>query len=411
MKTKQKTLILITRGFPYGLGESFINNELIELSKHFDKVNIFAQMDFFYDQFYDVDFIRKVPENVEYFKIKKVKNKLKLIFNPMFFKYFIMELIILLSKKQMSFYRLKCLSNYLIYSIHTYNEISSKKIFKGTLNYFYSYWLFHEPLVTLMLRNSFSGVSFSRAHGGDVFENLHHQNYLPFRKIYKNKLDAIFFISNTTLTSFKNYHTNKYNLFVSKLGIYENKNKPLKKTEIFKILSVSGIYDLKRLDLMILSLNKLDFKFEWHHFGTGPDELKIKNMAFNLLSKENVTYKFHGQKLNEELLDYLSQNYFDLLINTSTSEGVPVSMMECMSFGIPVLATNVGGTSEIVDENNGFLISENASSQEIANNLNIVYEMSYEEIVEKRKNAYNTWLKVYNAENNFKDLVQKIYSL
>lgn len=40
----------------------------------------------------------------------------------------------------------------------------------------------------------------------------------------------------------------------------------------------------------------------------------------------------------------------------SDSEGIPVSIMEAMSFGIPVIARNVGGMSEIVNEENGLLL-------------------------------------------------------
>ena len=56
----------------------------------------------------------------------------------------------------------------------------------------------------------------------------------------------------------------------------------------------------------------------------------------------------------------------DLFLNVSEYEGVPVSVMEAQSFGIPVIATAVGGTPEIVNEENGFLLPENPSQDEIA---------------------------------------------
>ena len=44
-------------------------------------------------------------------------------------------------------------------------------------------------------------------------------------------------------------------------------------------------------------------------------------------------------------------------VNLSTSEGIPVSIMEAMSYGIPVVATDVGGTSEaVVTGRSGLLI-------------------------------------------------------
>ena len=43
----------------------------------------------------------------------------------------------------------------------------------------------------------------------------------------------------------------------------------------------------------------------------------------------------------------------DLFLTVSANEGIPVSIMEAQSFGIPVIATDVGGISEIVNNVNG----------------------------------------------------------
>ncbi|MFR4320263.1 MAG: glycosyltransferase [Blautia massiliensis (ex Durand et al. 2017)] len=45
-------------------------------------------------------------------------------------------------------------------------------------------------------------------------------------------------------------------------------------------------------------------------------------------------------------------------MNVSSSEGIPVSIMEATSFGIPGIATDAGGTKEIIrDKENGVLLS------------------------------------------------------
>lgn len=47
----------------------------------------------------------------------------------------------------------------------------------------------------------------------------------------------------------------------------------------------------------------------------------------------------------------------DVLLSLSKSEGAPVSFMEANSFGTPVIATNVGGVGEIIEEGvNGFVV-------------------------------------------------------
>lgn len=54
-----------------------------------------------------------------------------------------------------------------------------------------------------------------------------------------------------------------------------------------------------------------------------------------------------------------SEHPVDVFINLSTNEGVPVSIMEAISFDIPIVATDVGGTSEIVTDETGILVSSN----------------------------------------------------
>ena len=53
--------------------------------------------------------------------------------------------------------------------------------------------------------------------------------------------------------------------------------------------------------------------------------------------------------------------------------------MEAMSCGIPVIATNVGGSSEIVNTDNGYLLSSNPLSIEVAESISTYYHLNLEE--------------------------------
>jgi glycosyltransferase involved in cell wall biosynthesis len=50
-------------------------------------------------------------------------------------------------------------------------------------------------------------------------------------------------------------------------------------------------------------------------------------------------------------------------ISTSVPEGIPVSLMEAMSYKIPVIATDCGGTKELVDGESGIIVNQNNSKQ------------------------------------------------
>ncbi len=81
---------------------------------------------------------------------------------------------------------------------------------------------------------------------------------------------------------------------------------------------------------------------EWKHYGDGDYRGEIEKMV-----NKNVLV---GQVSNAEIIGALNlYKETGFLINVSKYEGIPVSMMEAMSFGIPCIGTDVGGVSEIID--------------------------------------------------------------
>jgi glycosyltransferase involved in cell wall biosynthesis len=56
-----------------------------------------------------------------------------------------------------------------------------------------------------------------------------------------------------------------------------------------------------------------------------------------------------------------------LFVHLSRLEGLPVSVMEAMSMGVPCIATSAGGTSELVDSTVGALLPIEVSPQDVAN--------------------------------------------
>ena len=101
----------------------------------------------------------------------------------------------------------------------------------------------------------------------------------------------------------------------------------------------------------------------------------------------------------------------DLFINVSETEGIPVSIMEAMSFGIPCIATNVGGNPEIVNATNGFLISANPSVEEIKKVLIDFMQLNTEKHIELRRNARKTWEQNFNAESNYTQFFSELSAL
>lgn len=71
---------------------------------------------------------------------------------------------------------------------------------------------------------------------------------------------------------------------------------------------------------------------------------------------------FHGELNQKEIKDLLKKT--DIFVNPSYNEGLPTSVLEAGAMKCAVLATDVGGTNEIIDDSvNGFLIRPSDESK------------------------------------------------
>lgn len=85
--------------------------------------------------------------------------------------------------------------------------------------------------------------------------------------------------------------------------------------------------------------------------------------------------------------------------------------MEAQSFGIPVIATDVGGVKEIVVEGTGSVISADFKPEQLAEIIQFYIGMPDEEANKIRKNAYNNWNRHFNASVNYKEFIMKVNSI
>lgn len=133
------------------------------------------------------------------------------------------------------------------------------------------------------------------------------------------------------------------------------------------------------------------------------EEKKLKELCEKLLSgHDNIKWQFMGRVTNREMLEYYAKEKPHVLINVSESEGLPVSMMEAMGCGIPVMGTNVGGVGEIIiDKRNGYLLNANADSGTIAAAIGKFYCQSEQEYKAMSRYARKMYDRRYNANVNY----------
>lgn len=122
------------------------------------------------------------------------------------------------------------------------------------------------------------------------------------------------------------------------------------------ILMVGRLVRQKRFDTFIRLLSRLHqgegLKPIGHIVGDGPNLETLRTLAARL-GLQNGQVRFHGSISDAERLYRLA----DICIHLSDWEGLPNSVLEAMSSGLPVVASRVGGIEEIVEDGvSGFLI-------------------------------------------------------
>ncbi len=122
-----------------------------------------------------------------------------------------------------------------------------------------------------------------------------------------------------------------------------------------RIFSVGRIVHQKGLDLGLRALAQLtDLDWEWSIAGDGPQLNSLKRLARELGISERV--KFLGWQSGKELSQCYHQA--NLFLFPSRHEGMPNAVLEAMSSGLPVVATRIAGSEElVVDGVTGLLVN------------------------------------------------------
>ncbi|MCW5908124.1 MAG: glycosyltransferase [Chitinophagales bacterium] len=413
-----RALIFFTSTFPCGAGETFIENEFPFLLSSFEKIIIVT------GNLTD-EITRQVPDHVKVMRYPyepgtKFKFYSVLCFlSPDFWR----ELAFIKSAPSVKFSIAVLKTMFEAFAKTIQTSLLLKKIVRDenlTNNsiFVYSYWMNNNAIGAAHFSMLNPRVkSFCRAHGWDVYFERHNPPYLPFRNFIFKNANACFCISANGQKYLNEITANRLSnkIKLARLGTFNvTTSKSSSSKNGFTIVSCSNIIPLKRINLLIEAIALLkEENIRWFHFGSGNLEEQISALAREKLSpKANVQFQFMGQTANADVLKFYKENSVDVLVNTSETEGLPVSMMEAMSYSIPVIATNVGGVAEIVEhEHNGLLLSPNPSPEELAVALQKFMYLSDEERNAYRQNAFNTWNEKYNAEKNYMAFVSEILSL
>ena len=389
-----KTLYLFTGDYPFGTKESFLETEISYLCSKFPKVVIVPMQGMGTRQ-------RPVPDNCEVFEpirntpYYKYLHALSLRRFPFFLKEFFEKKV---------YHKKSRLRNFLIMVMGVNNYLESPKVKKilskvSKDDVFYSYWGKAGCILAPFVGNKVKHVS--RFHGDwDLWGSC--DDYAPIREQVVANLDLAAFISEEGLKYFNARYYCKRTI-VSRLGTI-NKDKVAQRSTdgVIRIVSCSRVYDVKRLDLIYQATQLFENeKVEWTHIGDGPDLEKMRELAIK--SRQNVKVNFIGSMSNAEVLEYYQSHPCDVFVNVSSIEGVPVSIMEAISYNIPAVGTDVGATREVVTPQSGILISSNPTVEEIKD---AIFEVIHYDFTPREQ-----WEERFNAEINYSNWANILFDL
>lgn len=410
-------LLLLTKQFPYGTGEAFIENEISIAASYYEKIIIIAC-----EVPQSMTSIRNVPANVVVHRVNARSKKLQMIIDVLAgvsgyqFDKSVSKTVLYQELDDISGIKRRVFLKYFeakcnrIYSVIVKNKYLNDLTENGYI--LYSYWLFATARVGTLIADTIRPrYMFSRAHRYDLYENKNALNYLPYRNYLLDAYETVIPCSEDGVRYLAENHSEySAKIKASYLGTIDHNMEKWSVNSIFTIVSCSRVVSVKRVDRILDALVMLadrGKKIKWIHIGDGEELGDLQAKAQN--APKGLECIFKGNMLNADVMEYYKNSSIDLFVNVSSSEGLPVSIMEAISFGIPVVATDVGGTSEIVNNSTGRLIKSDFTISELADEIEKIVDIyDTDSYLALRLGSRNYWENHFVAEDNYKQLYDEL---
>lgn len=401
----ESTLILLTNSFPLGRGEEFLEAEMPYLTRSFDRVVVVPTR-----VGADTPMTREVAGNVQVVRVGQPRPTGRSAW---------LALARGLTQLQPDLVDADTRRNPRLLVSDARFEAEARSVADAMLAELphlglgpgshvsvYSFWL-HVParVGDLLVRDLRArGVNVdrfvSRAHRYDLYADRAPRRHIPQRRHLLEVLDAIHPVSehgSRALRSAWPAHADK--ISTRHLGTRDPGALTALSREPFHVLTCSHLSAVKRVDRMpavLAGLRSRGIDAHWTHIGDGPTMPDLRSAIDAADIDEHVTLL--GHVAQSDLVATEKNLGPSVFVNLSSSEGLPVSMMEIASLGIPIVATDVGGVSEIVTADNGRLLSDDPTSGEVVDALAELAALPQEEWQAMSRSARSRWHDDFDAE-------------
>ena len=151
----------------------------------------------------------------------------------------------------------------------------------------------------------------------------------------------------------------------------ERYNLPKTAKSSINLISVGSVYSVKNFSFLVDCFSEIckernDVRLTIVGDGVLRTDLETQISELNLADKVRIT------GVVSDVENYLADA--DIYVASSKFEGLPISMLEAMSAGLPVISTNVGGVHEIIEDGeNGILVASGDKEQYIKALKQLIY--------------------------------------
>ena len=257
--------------------------------------------------------------------------------------------------------------------------------------------------------------AYSKAKISESFDEFQVKNY-GFSISFQKKVRS-FSIKKSDIVVTPSKHLKNFILnlgFKNKIEIINNGVFiPEENTNIFtndqiNITIVSRLVSHKNIKKIIRAISDLNDPLIYLNIiGDGPELNQLQKISLESNNKDNII--FHG-KLNRDDINHIFLKS-DIYIQASNYEGLPHSLLEAMSYGIPVLCTPVGECKEILgNEDRGYILDLPVSKNNIKSKISeIIGEKNIaNKKGERGKDFINEKYNLTNSFNLYKNLFTRL---
>lgn len=277
----------------------------------------------------------------------------------------------------------------------------------------------HSPMGGVLTRLVGRSIKFSpiiyTAHGFHFYKGAPLINWLlyyPIEKFLSRFTDVLITINKEDYSRAKKFKA-KNVIYVPGIGVDTkkfssitiNKNKKRKELGVSEdtilILSIGELIKRKNHETALKAIAKLKYR-DFIYIICGQGELKsyLMDLAKSLGIEKNV--KFLGYRNDISEICVAS----DIFLFPSFQEGLPVSVMEAMASGLPVISSNIRGNSDLIDNEKGGFLVEPEDTNGFTRTIKLLIE---DRELRKKMGEYNSKKVEKYDKQNTKKIMLEIY--